>query len=124
MMTRILLALSLLAHAAVPAHADAQPADVVSGNYFLPGCKALIAGDNSNAEITFRAGQCIGVVSTLQKFLKGHGAACHPANIPMSQVIRVVVKYLDDHPARLHEDFMDSLAGPAIHDAWPCPARK
>lgn len=92
-----------------------------SGNYFLPGCKSLtLRSSFSDDQLeNFKAGQCLGAIMVLQSHLIGYGAACMPSSIPLRQVVRVVVKYMEDHPAQLHEDFLQ-LAGPAIHDAWPC----
>jgi hypothetical protein len=36
-----------------------------------------------------------------------------------NQLVRVVVAYIDQRPARLHESFLN-LALEALTDAWPC----
>ena len=41
----------------------------------------------------------------------------------MSQIVRVVVKYLDDRPSQLNEPFI-TLASEALHNAWSCPNKK
>jgi hypothetical protein len=46
-------------------------------------------------------------------------AACVPRTVTNNQAVRVVVKYIDDRPARLHENFK-ALAEEALMAAWPC----
>jgi hypothetical protein len=47
---------------------------------------------------------------------------CTPQKVTMDQMARVVVKYLQDHPERLH--YMDaSLVVNAISEAFPCPVQ-
>jgi hypothetical protein len=48
------------------------------------------------------------------------GFYCIPANVSILQMSRVVVKYLRDHPERLHET-SGILVHAAMHDAFPCP---
>jgi hypothetical protein len=52
------------------------------------------------------------------KFLRGF--YCVPTNVTVLQVSRVVVKYLRDHPERLHET-PGILVHAAMHDAFPVP---
>lgn len=116
----IAVVVALLGHP-FPAHAQAT-IFTQSGNYYLPGCQALVAdgAKDEGLALDFRAGQCLGAVTVLQTWLKGVRATCMPPTATVRQIIRVVVKYMQDHPERLHEDVLN-LAGPAIHKAWPCP---
>jgi hypothetical protein len=45
--------------------------------------------------------------------------SCPPTEAPLSQVIRVVVTYMQAHPESLHED-LEILAWKAMKEAWPC----
>jgi hypothetical protein len=44
---------------------------------------------------------------------------CPPKGSTGGQAVRVVIKYIDSRPERLHEDFLD-LAAEALRTAWPC----
>lgn len=48
--------------------------------------------------------------------------SCIPTNAEYDQIIRVVVKYLRDHPERLHEH-RRVLIPDAIGAAFPCPKK-
>jgi len=56
---------------------------------------------------------------TTVRFIRGF--YCIPGNATILQMSRVVVKYLRDHPERLHE-IPGILVHAALHDAFPCPA--
>jgi hypothetical protein len=47
--------------------------------------------------------------------------ACIPEKAPISQLARVLVKWLREHPERLHES-KSGLTADALKDAFPCPA--
>jgi hypothetical protein len=103
--------------------ANAATADYAdqSANHYLPGCRDIVnLGPPANL---FLAGQCAGILDGLV-----WGAAnspfevtrsCVPLNATGLQRVAVVVRWLDRHPERWHEDFM-MLALLALHDAWPC----
>lgn len=44
---------------------------------------------------------------------------CAPGAVTKGQALKVVVQYIDQRPARMHEDFM-KLAVEALQAAWPC----
>jgi Rap1a immunity proteins len=44
---------------------------------------------------------------------------CVPPTATIGQMVRVVVKYIDQRPERLHEQFT-VLAYEALKAAWPC----
>lgn len=88
--------------------------DLWSANYMMPACRAFVAS-NLDA-FTLRQGRCIGIVETLGQFTAD---VCGPSNVTTEQAIRVVVKYIDDRPARMHENF-SLLAREALRAAWPC----
>ncbi len=45
---------------------------------------------------------------------------CAPAGMTSGQAYRIVVNYIDSHPARQNEMFTE-LAWEALIKAWPCP---
>jgi len=97
----ILLALSLFASACAGEKANAE-FDVSSASYVMTGCRSFIArsGDLGTA---FASGLCAGKVEAVAVFDSG---ICFPSEATVGQMIRVVVRYIDLRPARLHENFM------------------
>lgn len=85
----------------------------VSANTAMPGCREA---ENYNSPNIYKRGLCMGIVSTL---LDLDPKICLPPSITNFQAVRVVVKYIDARPARLHESFK-VLAGEALRAAWPC----
>ena len=86
--------------------------DVNSANYMMPGCRALLdtPGNGSMAAL------CAGIISGLAY---RDIDSCPPTGVTGRQMERVVVQYIDAHPARMHEDFRE-LALEAMKAAWPC----
>jgi hypothetical protein len=92
--------------------------DINSANYIMPGCRALLEPDppkDMNAK--FLSSQCLAVVRGL--IYASSPNVCPPDDATHDQSVRVVVKYIDDLPARLHEHFF-ALALEALRAAWPC----
>jgi hypothetical protein len=87
--------------------------DVFSANAAMPGCREA---ENYNSPNIYKRGLCMGIVSTL---LDLDPKICLPPSVTNFQAVRVVVKYIDARPARLHESFK-VLAGEALRAAWPC----
>ena len=52
---------------------------------------------------------------------KGHilPPACFPDHVTLIELARVVVKFLNDHPNKLHEEY-GFLVISALRDAYPC----
>ncbi len=61
-------------------------------------------------------GICLGMVTAI---FDTHHQVCPPAGATVGQAIRVVVRYIDDRPARQHENF-PKLTIEALRAAWPC----
>lgn len=113
----ILLALSLFASACAGEKANAE-FDVSSASYIMTGCRSFIArsGDLGTA---YASGLCAGKVEAVAVFDSG---ICFPSEATVGQMIRVVVRYIELRPARLHENFM-ILARDAMREVWPCNRR-
>jgi hypothetical protein len=92
-------------------------ADQSSANYVMRGCRDFISSGLSSAQRSpISQGFCVGAVMGIAFASQG---LCIPSNVTSGQEVRVVVKYIDDRPARLHESFM-LLAFEALRAAWPC----
>jgi Rap1a immunity proteins len=98
--------------------AKAEP-DFSSANFLILGSKAF-ANQQSGGGVS---GYCVGLVEGIAFFMADSGLANACAHIPdgvtVGQQIQVVVRYLEQRPNRLHEDFK-WLAIEALADAWPC----
>jgi len=95
----------------------------IDGNDLLETCEAYLS-DTDNAE---KGNQCFGYIQGLEDaqtlFVSSkHMKAiwCIPKkNITATQLVRVVTKYLQEHPEELHLSGA-STAGVALIDAFPC----
>jgi hypothetical protein len=87
-----------------------------SANYMMPGCHHFLQPDArpTDARVYLIAAKCEGLVEGL-----AYERVCFPSGVISGQVLRVVVNYIDDQPARLHEDFK-LLALEALRAAWSC----
>jgi hypothetical protein len=85
-----------------------------SANYVVEGCRHFMnSNDNGNS---FQQGWCVGVLSALVTLPND---VCPPTGVTRTQTARVVVQYIDNRPARMHEAFV-LLALEALNAAWPC----
>lgn len=99
--------------------------DTLSANYYLEACRLYANNVRPQPGVDqFKMPLCAGVLLTLAWAAPQLGSsqlqACPPSAATKGQVAKVVVAYLDQHPARLHEQFVD-LALEALRHAWPCP---
>ena len=84
----------------------------------LAGCKAATGRDAGGRD----AGFCMGIVEGLMWSLPGWGVVCLPKGVTTGQGLKVLVKYMEDHPEELH-DRTAELAFRAFVKAWPCSRR-
>jgi len=115
----------LLAVFVLSASSIAEQKDRLDGNYLLDACQAAVAADDrdfawKNANEAYQAGYCFGVVEGVAKTAADR---CYPDGVTYLQAQRIVVKYLQDHPAELHH-WDTSLIQVALYDAFPCPPNK
>jgi hypothetical protein len=103
-----------------PAEAQGRTSDVDSANWVLPGCKAF--AENRPDLLAFRQGICAGAITALtfigSSLPEGY-RTCPPKTATHGQKIRVVIRYLEQQPERLHEPF-NGLVLEALSSAWPC----
>jgi Rap1a immunity proteins len=104
----------------------------VDGGELLERCRAVLAKDASPRGLR-SAGYCEGFVDAAAAGIgvESHVFAtttrtgelvCIPGNAETDQLIRVLVAYLEGHPAQLQRGAY-SLARDAFTAAFPCPAR-
>jgi hypothetical protein len=105
--------LSVVLGSVEPLHAG----QTQSAKWAMPGCHELV--DRQGYGEQFRQGICAGQVNALMDLANELGL-CAPAGMTSGQAYRVVVQYIDDHPARQNEMFTE-LAWEALRKAWPCP---
>lgn len=99
------------------------------GNNLLEYCTAAIQMIDGKGNVSsVKASLCVGYVAGLRdmnaihEFFGGTPVFCiTKQQIPNSQLIRIVVKYLQDKPAQLHEDSA-FLVTKAFKEAFPCKA--
>jgi len=103
----------------------------MDGNDLLPMCQTGIEISDGNGK-NVSASRSIDAIHCsiyIQGFLDGIAVAqvapgatkilCFPEGVNGLQMVRVVVKWLQDHPARLHEPAYSCVFA-AVHDAFAC----
>jgi hypothetical protein len=73
--------------------------DPHSANFIMPGCREVLAGKSN-----WTVGLCDGLIAGL---IYANRNICVPNGVTHGQRVRVVVRYIDNQPARLHEDFRE-----------------
>jgi len=93
-------------------------ADLNSANYIMRGCRALLEPDPpKDMNTKFLSTQCRAIIRGL--IYASSSRICPPQSEKANADVRVVVKFIDDQPTRLHERFF-ALALEALQAAWPC----
>jgi hypothetical protein len=122
------VALCLSLALAMPSMALSETRDD-SANYVMHGCRDALSGDTH--KIDYFAGLCTGAVIAITLagniecvgMQKGYLTRGQPVDPPKGftaeQAMRIVVKYIDARPERMHELFY-GLAWEALAEAWPC----
>jgi hypothetical protein len=107
--------------------AAAQRAEDTSANFIYSGCKSFAEQQLRTVQLTMLGNFCGGVLHGLALVGKNitvpQWQSCVPPTSDSVQLARVVVKFLDEHPQRMREDFR-VLAVEAFHQAWPCDGTK
>jgi hypothetical protein len=114
-MKRILLTIVLIAlGASSEASSDGLPFPNDTAASIVSGCRNFT--DSDSPIDAFQQGQCVGLLKGLYYLSSG---ACIPSAVTVGVMARTVVRYIDDRPSRLDEDFRE-LALEALRHAWPC----
>ena len=137
----LILVMTLSANAQTAQHPTQEGLRPTDGNGLLDYCGKLVnyfdgsERDWSTSEL-LKIGWCLGWVQAtvehfqlMQTFMTKEGSAtnqgllgiCIPFNVPNAQVMRVSVKWLRDHPERLHEN-LAVLSVEILTSAFPCQA--
>ena len=100
------------------------PAAKLDGNTLLRSCKTAVDQDGkSNIQLSsaesFGFGLCLGLLRGIVEMGGAMKLICTPEEFEYSQIARVVVKRLEDHPETLHSS-ASPLAFTAIQQAFPC----
>src|SRR5262245_51606813 len=107
---------------AVGSAAAQQPIEGLSANSVLPGCKTF-AGDAATswkmvAAANFCAGIVYGLAGSGEYLTPPEWQSCAPPTSTARQLAKVVIRYIEERPQRMHEDFR-ILTKEAFHNAWP-----
>jgi hypothetical protein len=90
--------------------------DTSSANYVMNGCRGFLSRDGRIDRLV--QGLCLGRIQTIGEF-GDFFQVCMPDEAILGQAIRVVVAYIEQRSARMHEKF-GLLAVEALQKAWPC----
>src|SRR5262249_20930248 len=70
-----------------------------AANVIMPGCRAIVAERLPNSmNDAYLQGYCMGIVVAVSGFF----VTCKPNGVTNGQVVRIVVKYIDERPERMH----------------------
>lgn len=114
---KIVFGFLLLAFFGLPSKAQTTQ----DGNYLLGSCQITIKQMDEKSfrpDIleAWRDGLCSGLVAGV---MYSSAFVCPADNVPPGQAVRVVVKFLQDHPEKLNWAGV-RLAQVALADAFPC----
>jgi len=101
--------------------------DSSNSSFLLQHCNSYLEKRDNDKTPTFDTGICYGHVRGVMETLELHrmftGTSifnyCAPDNANFTQTIRVIVKYLNDHPASLHSNATSTMIV-ALSEAFPC----
>ena len=121
---------TILALALLTGPVCASDSSTFDGNTLLRQCQRVVdALDGRNVDFASISGNwCVGYVRGVFESLiwtaqysetQTDPRVCFPKGVSVEQATRVVVKYLHDHPAALHEHGLLLVVG-AFADAFPC----
>ena len=94
--------------------------DTGSGNFMIVSCQLAISNTAQTNFEFWRQGLCSGSVSGI---MFASPTVCHRPGWTIGQGMRVVEKYLQDHPERLHLN-ANQLINDALTQAFPCSPEK
>jgi hypothetical protein len=123
-----IVVLVMLTAAVQQAHAQQQ--NNGSSGHMLPLCKAWLTIADKDVEAIKNmlrndpnrlttAGMCAGVVIGIEEALRTFQLSCPSDGVTNEQLVRMVVSEIENHPERLHEDFVVP-ASTVMIARWPC----
>jgi Rap1a immunity proteins len=105
-----------------------------SASYLVALCKTYLdlvdkeadtlqnMGRTESARLT-AAGVCVGFIVGVLETLRSVNLSCIPKNVSNVQLIRTVLKEIEDHPEQARQDFGASVRA-AMMKSWPCRKKK
>jgi hypothetical protein len=105
-----IFALAAIATTPLVALTFCAPAAARSGNDLIRACRGVLENDKPSAGETLNQGVCMGTVFALMQLAQAI-SVCPPPSSTNYQGVRVVLKFIDDKPERLNEEFV-ALAMP------------
>jgi len=102
-----------------------------TGIELLEECKDVEKYPHATQQQAIKASHCLGYINGLtdtigwwnadnrHRHVKVSPLGCLSHTASMQEFAMVVVKYLEDHPNKLHEEY-GLLVTLALHDAYPC----
>jgi hypothetical protein len=124
----VLLASSFFGGAYGPAFGEGLRGD---GNELLEACSLAMSGKDKTRVESGKSDFCMGFIRGYVNSVRlyesalvtlGHNNFLCPPIAPVGQYVRVVHKYLQDHPEKLHYD-EGVLVFDALKEAFPCPKK-
>jgi Rap1a immunity proteins len=112
----------LLAAATLTISGTSLAEDFSSGNALYDACKDGL--NNTHRAMLFQQGLCGGIISTVADLASSQTTVessriCGPKNATTGQELRVVMKYMDEHPAELNKP-LSTIAYNALQEVWSC----
>ena len=108
---------ALVVGMALPSLAQAQVSLINSGTKLLEQCSDWAKPDSEQTPSSYQASAfCSAYVAGVFDAMDN---VCPPDGVTYGQMVRVVLKFLNDHPERLHEGRF-RLVVDALRAAWPC----
>ena len=113
---------------------SANAEDLNSGTEFIRQCAVMVKYLDGDTEVSgFDATSCL---SFVDGFVYGYATSyvtfgaepndqgiCFSAGHTNAQHVRIIYKYMQDHPEKLHLD-KGILVNDALHEAFPCSSNK
>ena len=119
---RYVIAVAIAFSVLITSATGQQVTEDTSANAVFLGCKSFAETQRANLQLLQLGNFCSGVVHGLAyvgEILPPEIQSCAPPTSDARQLARVVVKYIEARPQRMHEDFRH-LTLEAFHYAWPC----
>jgi hypothetical protein len=117
-----MIAVAILALMSTTAAGAAE--DIYSANFWMPHCKEIVDRPDSASGVAM---YCAGVIEGTAFSTRGSRdpgrCTSAPADASRQQLTRVVVRWIEAHPARMHEP-LPRLAIEALKAAWPCRGKE
>lgn len=98
-----------------------KPNSGADGNDLRKNCGAIVDGRVGSYEAGYCYGLIDGVVQLGNSLPRAFPTHCFPSGVTYGQLVKVVMKYLEEHPEKLNGS-ATLLIAQALHEAFPCHA--